>query len=51
LTPPFVQTAANIVTAFPYYPEVPTLVDLIAAQTPGELTAAILLDVDSLPPN
>jgi len=44
------QTAANIVTAFPFYPDVPMLVDLIAAETPGELSTAAILDVDSLPP-
>jgi len=38
------------VTAYPYYPDVPMLVDLIASETPGEMSTAAILDVESLPP-
>ena len=43
------QTCAHIVTAYPYYPDVPMLVEVIASETPGEQSAAEILDVQSLP--
>lgn len=44
------QTAINIVLAYPYYPDISMLVDLIAAETPGEQTASEILGTDTLPP-
>lgn len=43
------QTCIHIVTAYPYYPDVPMLVEAIALETPGEVPAAVILDVHSLP--
>ena len=43
------QTAMNIVLAYPYYPDVPMLVDLIASETPGEQTANEILALEAIP--